>query len=221
MLTATLKHYWIRFWMHHSGPTFVGRVSTQLATMAAPPYKRRCSLASMNPMGFTAPSAIIDHGNLRLDGNVYVGDRCVIYDSNGGAVVLGKKVQLYGDVTIETGEGGSVTVGAETHIQPGCVLSGYAGSLKIGRRVEIAPHCAFYPYNHGIASGESIRKQALVTKGGINIGDDAWLGVGVIVLDGVTIGNGAVIGAGSVVTKDIPVNAVACGTPARVIKMRG
>jgi len=45
-----------------------------------------------------------------------------------------------------------------------------------------------------------IRKQPVKTKGGIVIGDDAWLGVGVIVLDGVKIGKGAVIGAGSVVT---------------------
>ena len=58
------------------------------------------------------------------------------------------------------------------------------------------------------------------TKGGIVIGDDAWLGVGVIVLDGVKIGKGAVVGAGSVVTRDIPDGAIATGVPARVVKMR-
>jgi acetyltransferase-like isoleucine patch superfamily enzyme len=46
------------------------------------------------------------------------------------------------------------------------------------------------------------------------------LGFGVIVLSGVRIGKGAVIGAGSVVTQDIPDNAIACGNPARVVKMR-
>ena len=42
--------------------------------------------------------------------------------------------------------------------------------------------------------------QPSLTKGGIRIGDDVWLGAGVIVLDGVTIGRSSVVGAGSVVT---------------------
>lgn len=58
------------------------------------------------------------------------------------------------------------------------------------------------------------------TKGGIVIGDDAWLGVGTIVLDGVTIGEGAVVGAGSVVSRDIPAMAVAVGNPAKVVRIR-
>ena len=53
------------------------------------------------------------------------------------------------------------------------------------------------------------------------MGDDAWLGYGVIVLDGVRIGKGAVVGAGSVVTEDIPDGGIAVGVPARVVKMRG
>jgi acetyltransferase-like isoleucine patch superfamily enzyme len=52
------------------------------------------------------------------------------------------------------------------------------------------------------------------------IGDHAWLGFGVVVLDGVRIGHGAVIGANAVVTSDIPDGAVAAGNPARVVKMR-
>lgn len=43
-----------------------------------------------------------------------------------------------------------------------------------------------------------------VTREGIVIEDDCWLGHGVTVLDGVTIGKGSVTLAGSVVTKDIP-----------------
>ena len=52
------------------------------------------------------------------------------------------------------------------------------------------------------------------------IEDDAWLGLGVIVLDGVTIGRGAVIGAGAVVTGDVPPYAIAVGVPARVVGSR-
>ena len=45
-----------------------------------------------------------------------------------------------------------------------------------------------------------------------------WLGANVIVLPGVTIGENSVIGAGSVVTKDIPANVVAFGSPCKVYR---
>ena len=52
----------------------------------------------------------------------------------------------------------------------------------------------------------------------VTIGNDCWLGAGVIVCPGVTIGDGCVIGAGSVVTRDIPANSFACGVPCRVVR---
>lgn len=50
------------------------------------------------------------------------------------------------------------------------------------------------------------------------IGNNVWLGGGVIVCPGVTIGDNSVIGAGSVVTKDVPANVAAAGNPCRVIR---
>ena len=55
----------------------------------------------------------------------------------------------------------------------------------------------------------------------IEIGDDCWLGGGVIVCPGVRIGNRVIIGAGAVVTRDIPDDSVAVGNPARVIRTQG
>ena len=52
----------------------------------------------------------------------------------------------------------------------------------------------------------------------ITIGDNCWLGGGVTVCGGVTIGEGSVIAAGSVVTRDIPANVLAAGSPCRVIR---
>ena len=52
----------------------------------------------------------------------------------------------------------------------------------------------------------------------ITIGDNVWLGGGVIVCPGVTIGDNTVVGAGAVVTRDLPADVVAVGNPARVIR---
>ena len=50
------------------------------------------------------------------------------------------------------------------------------------------------------------------------IGNNVWIGGGAIILPGVTIGNNVVIGAGSVVTKNIPDNVIAVGSPCRVVR---
>jgi maltose O-acetyltransferase len=52
----------------------------------------------------------------------------------------------------------------------------------------------------------------------IVIGDNVWLGGGVIVCPGVTIGADTVVGAGSVVVRDLPPGVVAVGSPARVVR---
>lgn len=52
----------------------------------------------------------------------------------------------------------------------------------------------------------------------IHIGNNVWVGADVKILKGVTIGDNTFIGAGSIVTKDIPANVVAVGTPCRVIR---
>lgn len=55
----------------------------------------------------------------------------------------------------------------------------------------------------------------------VRIGRCCWLGAGVLVMPGVSIGDNSVIGAGSVVTKDIPADVVAVGSPCRVLREIG
>ena len=198
-----------------------GRLATRLATWFVPPYHGRARLAQWSPRGYVSPSADIHHSNLDFGRNVCIDDRVVIYQGrDGGRVMLGDRVHLWRDTLIQTGAGGSVTIGAGTHIQIRCQFAAYKATIHIGCGVRIAPNCSFYPYDHGTQPDELISGQPFSTKGGISVGDDAWLGVGVIVLSGVRIGKGAVIGAGAVVTTDIPDGAIAVGIPARVVKMR-
>lgn len=207
--------------MTFAGLNRVGRIATWCATWFAPPYKGRTYLAHLTQNSFISPTADIYHNELVLDKNVFLGERVVIYQAlNGGAVEIGERTHLHQEIIIETGDGGSLSIGNDTHIQPRCQFSAYKGSILIGSNVQIAPFCAFYPYNHGIESDKAIKDQRLFTKGGIVIENDAWIGVGAIVLDGVRIGKGAVVGAGAVVRNNIPDDSIAAGVPARVIKMR-
>ncbi len=52
----------------------------------------------------------------------------------------------------------------------------------------------------------------------VRIGKNVWVGAGSVIMPGVTIGDNTVIGAGSIVTKDIPANVVAYGSPCRVMR---
>lgn len=219
---AHLPMIWARFWMRYAGLNYRGRLVTRLAAWFAPPYYARAYLARLTPRGYVSATATIYHRHLRLGAHVFVDDRVLIFqDSRGGSVELEDGVHLYRDTCLQTGFGGSITIGADTHVQPRCQLSAYKSRIQIGRGVAIAPNCAFYPYDHGMAAGIRIEDQPLESKGDIIIGDDAWLGTGVIVLSGVRIGKGAVVGAGSVVTADVPDDSIAVGAPARVVKQRG
>lgn len=221
LLTKKLRMRWTRFWMRHAGPKRFGKLASRLAAWFAPPHKANTLLAKMNPQGYITPSAVLYHSDLRLGANILIGDRVIVYEAkDGGPVELGDRVCILRDTVIETGFNGSVTLGAGTWIHPRCQLNAYVAPIRIGQGVDIAPNCAFYSYDHEFTPDKTIREQPLKSKGGIVVGDHAWLGVGVIVLNNVNIGEGAVIGAGSVVTHDIPPGAIAVGVPARVVKYR-
>ena len=55
----------------------------------------------------------------------------------------------------------------------------------------------------------------------IEIGSDVWVGAGALILPGVRIGSRTVVGAGSVVTRDLPSDVLAVGSPCRVIRTIG
>lgn len=89
--------------------------------------------------------------------------------------------------------------------------------LEIGANCMIGPYCYLTDHDHGQSAGELLSSQPLVGKA-VRIGNNVWLGAGVIVLKGVTIGDHAVVGAGAVVTKDVRGGDVVAGVPARSLE---
>ena len=90
------------------------------------------------------------------------------------------------------------------------------GKIEIGHDVQIGPNVQLLTATHPV---EPLPRQAKWEGSQpISIGDNVWLGGGVIVCPGVTIGNNTVVGAGAVVTRDLPANVVAVGNPARILR---
>ena len=88
--------------------------------------------------------------------------------------------------------------------------------IYVGDYTMIGPNVTLATAGHPIAP--ELREQNYQYNLPIRIGRNCWLGAGVIVLPGVTIGDNVVIGAGSIVTKGLPSNVVALGTPCRVVR---
>jgi galactoside O-acetyltransferase len=91
------------------------------------------------------------------------------------------------------------------------------GEIFIGEHVMIGPNVTLATTGHPI--DPRLREHAAQFSEPIHIGRNVWIGTGVIVLPGVTIGENTVIGAASLVTKDIPANVVAMGSPCRVARL--
>jgi galactoside O-acetyltransferase len=114
--------------------------------------------------------------------------------------------------------------GAHVHLGDG-VYANYNltlvddGNIFIGAHTMIGPNVTLATAAHPI--DPALRKKGMQYNKDVVLGENVWLGAGVIVLPGVHIGENSVIGAGSVVTKDIPANVVALGSPCRVLRPIG
>ncbi|MFK4763100.1 sugar O-acetyltransferase [Microbacterium sp. ZW T5_45] len=125
---------------------------------------------------------------------------------------LGEKVVIRPPLRVDYGD--RISIGAGTFINFNLTALDVA-AITIGEDCQIGPNVQLLTPTHPI--DPRMRRDKLEAAEPITIGDNVWLGGGVIVCPGVTIGANTVIGAGSVVTRDIPANVVAVGSPARVI----
>ncbi|GAA1467165.1 sugar O-acetyltransferase [Microbacterium thalassium] len=126
---------------------------------------------------------------------------------------LGQDAVIKPPMLVDYGE--QLFVGARTFINFGLTALDVA-RITIGEDCQIGPNVQLLTATHPIDPGT--RRAGLEGSQPITIGDNVWLGGGVIVCPGVTIGDNTIIGAGCVVTRDVPANVVAAGSPARVIR---
>lgn len=163
------------------------------------------------------------------------------------ASIIGKGAYLYKGTTIggrnyigDRAQLSNVKIGFSSYIGRDSVIS----NTKIGKYTCIAnmetvigrhpvhgENISVYPvfystskqFGYTYATEDSFEEAKIADKEegyNIVIGNDVWIGFGVMLIDGVTIGDGAVIGARSLVTSDVEPYAIYAGTPAKKIGMR-
>jgi maltose O-acetyltransferase len=111
--------------------------------------------------------------------------------------------------------GYQIRIGARSFVNYGVVMLD-VGEIRIGDEVQIATNVQFLTATHPLDAER--RRQGWEYAEPITIEDGVWIGGGAIICPGVTIGENTVVGAGSVVTRDLPANVLAVGSPCRVIR---
>lgn len=145
-------------------------------------------------------------------------------------VRLGRNVKIYGFVNLY-----GCTIGDETKIGAFVEIQ---KNVVVGRNVKVSSHtfiCEGVTIEDDVFIGHNVSfindkyPRSVNDTGSLQTENDwevvptliksgASIGTGSTILCGVTVGENSIVGAGSVVTRDIPANVVAFGSPARVRK---
>lgn len=147
---------------------------------------------------------------------------CSFFKRNGSTIIIGKNAKFnYSNWSNHIGlnhrciistmsEDAKLTIGDNIGMSSSTITC--FKWIDIGNNVRIGANCV-------IADGDfHLDDPRVGNPEPIKIHDNVWLGYGVIVMKGVTIGENSIIGMNSVVTRDIPANSIAAGSPAKVVK---
>ncbi len=104
--------------------------------------------------------------------------------------------------------------GCAPGLSGGCYIQGRQG-IRMGHNVLTGPGVGIISSNHDL---DDYRFHTASDP--IEIGDNVWLGMNTVVLPGVKIGSNVAVGANSVVSRDLPDNVIAAGSPCRVLKSK-
>lgn len=154
---------------------------------------------------------VISRGRVR--GNSYLlGRPSHLAVARGCLVTIGDRVVI--------GPGARIVARADLHIGDDVYIGKNVtivalSTVKIGNRTLIAENVSIHSEDHG-----PVGRRAEYTSAPVDVGEDAWLGAGVVILKGVTVGARTTVGANATVTRSLPSDATAVGVPARVLGPR-
>ncbi|GMV54398.1 MAG: hypothetical protein AMXMBFR6_02030 [Betaproteobacteria bacterium] len=200
---------------------FFGRLSNALRGSIA---LRRIPLRPSDVLFCGRHVRLLAKRQIRFGRGVSLGDYVTINGLSKSGVVIGNGVTIGMYSIIECtgvlsklGEG--VVFGDGSSIGPFSYI-GAAGGVTIGSNVIMGQKVNFHAENHNFSDINVPIVRQGVSRKGIVIEDDCWVGANTTFLDGAHVSHGCVIAAGSVVTGTHQPHSVIGGIPARLLKTR-
>jgi acetyltransferase-like isoleucine patch superfamily enzyme len=176
-----------------------------------------------------APFSVLSATSIEIGDDCSIGVLCFVNVQ--GKMKLGNRVSLNSMVAVDTGE---LEIGDDSVIMEQCVVGGMQtprSRLSIGKRVKIFPYCflnttepitigndvgvggSTYIFTHG--TWKNVLEGYPAAFGEVTIADRVWLPWRVFIMPGVSVGADTIVGANSTLTKDVPPESIARGTPAK------
>ncbi len=152
---------------------------------------------------------------MKIGKNVYIGDHVSLIVENGAVLEIADNSFIGENCYIKC-FGGKVSLGKDVSINCNSYING-CGGVTIGDNTRIGTQSIIIASNHKFGEPDLLVKDA-ITKLGVNLGENIWLGARVTVLDGVSIPSNSVIGACSLVSKPLDDAGVYVGSPVKKIK---
>lgn len=207
--------------------TIQARVSKKIRSMFRKTSFRSSIDARGNEIRYSGKAELNIKVSFRGEGNLLIvdadaraGEIEIQFDCSQGRVEIGKGRKGLTPFSgfIRVGQDSTVKIGDFCSTTSPALVSAVEGtSVILGNDCMLASEVQLRSDDGHPIFEVSTGKRVNVSQS-ITVGSHVWLGWGVVVLGGVTIGDGSVVGVRSVVTKDLPNNVIAVGSPAKVVK---
>ena len=197
------------------------RTTTQTGRLALSYLTSRLSVlfwtwlarSSLALWGASVGPGLVVRGRMRIHngGQLRIADHVRINSGAANYVGGDRRMALWVSST------GSLAIGRGCAISNSTIMCRHR--VVLGEEVFVGGGCEIYDNDfHQLDPIERTTNSGPIGHGPIEIGSQAFIGAGTMILKNVTIGKGAVVGAGSVVTKSIPAFEVWAGVPARFVR---
>ncbi|MBC8619340.1 acyltransferase [Parabacteroides faecis] len=160
--------------------------------------------------------------NMKLGKMLLVEKGTIVSALRPNSLCIGNNVKISAYSTIHVSKNfqditGFIHIGDGVGIGEFANLGG-AGGLEIGDNCIVGAYFSCHPENHNFEDKDCLIKYQGVSRKGIVIGSNCWIGAKVTILDGAKIGNSCVIAAGAVVKGEFPDHCVIGGIPAKILR---
>lgn len=150
--------------------------------------------------------------------NVKTGLNVSIHESSSvNNVDLGDGVKIAKRCSVFGREEHLLEIGAESYVGMNTIINGYSSKIRIGKNCSIAQNVNIMT-DSGPNASSRLQRIFPIEKGSVNIGDDCWIGAGVIIMPNVKLGDFCIVAANSFVNGSFDGYTVVGGTPAKFIR---